>query len=242
MRPKPSTQELWNETVESSSDTDEGESVSGDGNLNKRVDYNDVKVTETAEEVRVRLAKAYLQKLGDENEEAEISSSGESDREGDGEESYRAAVDGESEEILDRVGVRLERERKSKEGTLRRNIAHQLERKGAHSLLLKGVNEENVFAGHKLTVTCVALSGDDRLAASGSKDNAVFLWDIEKKGKRVLIPKWKQGSGVSAYSGEVLAVALSSDGRFLASGGRDRLCITLHVHLTPLMLFCFHVH
>ncbi len=224
MKPKPSTRELWNETVESSSDSDEGEPVSGDGNLNTKVEYSDDRGTETSEEVRVRLAKAYLQKLGnEENEEAEISSSGESDREDDEEGSYRrAAVDGENEVIEDRIGVRLERERKSKEGTLRRKIAHQLEIKGAHSLLARGVNEEDVCAGHKLPVTCVTLSSNDRLAASGGKDNAVFLWDVEKKEKRILKPKWKPGSGVSAFSGEVLAVALSSDGRFLASGGRDR--------------------
>ncbi len=224
MKPKPSTQELWNETVESSSDSDKGEPVSGDANLNKKAEYGDDRGTETSEEVRIRLAKAYLHKLENE-EEAEISSSGESDDEEDDEEgSYRRTtpVEEENEEIDDRIGVRLERARRSKEGTLRRKIAHQLERKGAHSLLARGVNEEDVCAGHKLPVTCVTLSNDDRLAASGGKDNAVFLWDVEKKEKRALIPKWKPGSGVSAYGGEILAVALSSDGRFLASGGRDR--------------------
>ncbi len=232
MKPKPTPQELWNETVESSSDSDEGESVSGDRNLNKNIDHHYDRGTETAEEVRVRLAKAYLQKLGnEESEEAKkISSSGESDSEDDEEGSYRADIDREEEETDDdRIGVRLERERKLKEGTLRRKIAHQLERKSAHSLLTRGVNEDDVCTGHKLPVTCVALSSDDRLAASGGKDNAVFLWDVEKKEKRVLMPKWKSWSDVSAFSREVLAVALSSDGRFLASGGRDRSCLALHM-------------
>ncbi len=223
--------------MESSSDSDEGENVSGGGNLNKSIDHDDGRGTETAEEVRVRLAKAYLQKLGnEENEKAEeISSPAESGSEDDEEGSYRAGVDREEEESNDedRIGVRLERERKSREGTLRRKLAHQLESKSAHSLLTRGVNEEDVWTGHKLPVTCVALSSDDRLAASGGKDNAVFLWDVEKKQKRVLIPKWKSGSDVSTFSREVLAVALSSDGRFLASGGRDRYCLSRYYTSTP---------
>ena len=100
--------------------------------------------------------------------------------------------------------------------------------------------------GHRLPLTCVALSADDRHCFSGSKDNAVIQYDVETGQRLTYVRRpWRSGrsgcgggggggggggsgsrAGVvqsTAAHGEILALATSSDGRLLASGGRDRL-------------------
>lgn len=74
-------------------------------------------------------------------------------------------------------------------------------------------------------MTCVALSSDDAIVYSGSKDNSIVRWDIEGGGKTTLHPKWsrKTHPDTQAGSGEVLAIAVTSDGKYLAAGGRDCL-------------------
>lgn len=71
----------------------------------------------------------------------------------------------------------------------------------------------------------MALSADDSTIYSGSKDNAVVRWDVEASGatKIVLHPKWarKTHPDTQAVSGEVLAMAVTTDGKYLACGGRD---------------------
>lgn len=76
----------------------------------------------------------------------------------------------------------------------------------------------------QLAVTCVELSRDEGSAFSASKDNALHRWDVAT-GKRVAVlsPSWKGAScGYKAHEKEVLAMAASSDGRYLAAGGRDQ--------------------
>lgn len=67
------------------------------------------------------------------------------------------------------------------------------------------------------------LTRDERTAYSASKDNSVVSWDVESgKKKAVLVPSWKGGCGYPAHKREVLAMAVSSDGRYLATGGRAK--------------------
>ncbi|CAM9669417.1 unnamed protein product [Phaeothamnion confervicola] len=135
-----------------------------------------------------------------------------------------AAVGGDGVFVVDRVGARLERARLEASGTLRRDLAAAMVGHSVDAASLRWLS-----GAHDLALTCVALAVDDRTALSGSKDNAVLKWDVET-GQRTatLLPKWKRGSGPKppaqkAHSAEVLAVALSADGRFAAAGGRDRL-------------------
>lgn len=89
---------------------------------------------------------------------------------------------------------------------------------------------------HHLSVTAVALAEDDSKGFSASKDGAIMHWDVETgKSEKYLWPsedvlishqaKPPQNSA-KKRSKNVLALAVSSDGRLLASGGLDR-----HVHL-----------
>ena len=76
----------------------------------------------------------------------------------------------------------------------------------------------------QLSVTAVALTTDNTAIYSGSKDNSVIAWDVETGSKQILLPAWNRHSapeGKHCNDGEVLAVAVSSDGKYVVSGGRD---------------------
>lgn len=73
-----------------------------------------------------------------------------------------------------------------------------------------------------MPVTCVAVTSEGGTAYTGSKDCCLIQWDIEHGGKSI----WK-GRRLEGFEGghchEVLSVAVSSDGKYVASGGRDGL-------------------
>ena len=89
---------------------------------------------------------------------------------------------------------------------------------------------------HRQSVTAVALSDDDLKGFSASKDGTILQWDVESgKTEKFQWPSEdilkshgaKDPRGrLKKHSKSVLALAVSSDGRYLASGGLDR-----HVHL-----------
>ena len=93
-----------------------------------------------------------------------------------------------------------------------------------------------VLVKHRQSVTAVALSDDDLKGFSASKDGTILQWEVESgKSEKYRWPsedilkshgaKDPRGLG-KKHSKSVLALAVSSDGRYLASGGLDR-----HVHL-----------
>lgn len=64
-------------------------------------------------------------------------------------------------------------------------------------------------------------------AYTGSKDNAVIGWDLETGKKDFMRSKWSphvyetNGRCIQQHEGEVLAIATSYDGKYIAFGGRD---------------------
>lgn len=85
------------------------------------------------------------------------------------------------------------------------------------------------LSGHKGPVTSVACSSDSTQIFSGSKDNAVIRWDTETSAKTFLKNTWKRDSLSSdqCHHGEILAVACSSDSKYVACGGRDK-CVRIY--------------
>lgn len=108
-----------------------------------------------------------------------------------------------------------------------RTVAHSLENHTFSKIVLSGhqvvIAFQFLFTLLQLAVTAVALSSDDRTVYSVSKDNSLIAWDIETSSKQVLIPKWRRSThqDVQCHSGELLSVAVTSDGRYVACGGRD---------------------
>jgi ribosomal RNA-processing protein 9 len=84
--------------------------------------------------------------------------------------------------------------------------------------------------GHRLAVTSAVASEDARVLFTAGKEGSIIKWDL-RTGKRqstfqkVRLDKQKKKmreGEVQGHTDEVLALALSSDARYLASGGKDR--------------------
>lgn len=175
---------------------------------------------ETAAETRKRVAEAYLEKVRAiakrerENEEGMKDSDDEEERKG------------ERDSLVAKI---LQQEQQEESGRVRRLIASRVQKP-------EESDEFRILVKHHQSVTAVALSEDDSLGFSASKDGSIVHWDVESgKTVKYLWPaedvlkshglKDPQGRA-KKQSKQVLALAISSDGRYLASGGLDR-----HIHL-----------
>ncbi|KAL3699535.1 hypothetical protein R1sor_017557 [Riccia sorocarpa] len=171
---------------------------------------------ETAQEKRLRLAKAYLNKIRssakDESEEDED--------EGENEEAKRGARDSMVADLL--AQRQLE-----ESGRVQRKFAHRV----VQSLPLP--SGRVVSRRHRQTVTAVCLTEDDSRGFAASKDGLIVQWDIEtgqseKYDWPTVEPSTSGGNGgkssksKSGGSKHILAMAVSSDGRYLAAGGLGR--------------------
>ncbi|KAJ8299309.1 hypothetical protein KUTeg_023369 [Tegillarca granosa] len=134
---------------------------------------------ETAQEKKLRLVKKYLSQLEDE------------------ESSKR-----EDKEIhKDIISHRLKQDLLEQTGKLQKQVADDYIQPTEDNIL--------VLRGHKLPVTCLVISPDDRYIFSGSKDCSVIKLTKE-----------------NGHTTHVLCLAISSDGKYLASGGRD---MSIHI-------------
>ena len=163
---------------------------------------------ETADERRVRLTKAYIQHVrreaGEEKERrAEEDGADVDDDEGEGE--------GEMEDV---VSHRLLRDAEAASIPRQRRPLAERYRRWA----TEGLPRPRLCRGHRLSVTCTAVRSDDRLAYSAAKDGSCIEWDVES-GRRLC--EWRPREAGSGAKSHILGLALSSDGRFLATGGAD---------------------
>ncbi|KAJ1948414.1 pre-rRNA processing protein [Linderina macrospora] len=168
---------------------------------------------ESAADKRLRLAKEYIGKVRTAAEQH----SGEIDA---------AQID------RDLIAERLMTDAKERTGKWSRRIAEQF---------LYGVDEEHLTElkqGSRSTITCAAVTPDGKFVFSGSKDGSMTKWDAQN-GKRIWTVKAqrkqkggnKSGQAADAEAGKkkavghsdhILSIAISSDGQFVATGGRDR--------------------
>lgn len=178
---------------------------------------------ETAGEKRQRIAKAVMDKV------RELQRKKEEDEE---EEEVEEGIHRESEKegLRDSLVAKiLQQEQLEESGRVRRAMASRVQKP-------ETTDGFRVLLKHRQSVTAVALSEDDSRGFSASKDGTIFHWDVDS-GKREKY-QWpsdqvlkshgvKDRQGVATkHSKHVLALAVSSDGRYLATGGLDR-----HVHL-----------
>ncbi|CAI0545516.1 unnamed protein product [Linum tenue] len=190
---------------------------SGHGDEDEEIDeYAD----ETAAEKKVRLGKEALQKfMAIEKKFAE-------EDDGEVEEGIGYEKEGERDSLVAR---KLMKEQLEESGRLRRDVASRVEKPETGDGF-------RYLVKHTHPVTAVCLSDDELRGFSASKDGSIVQWDIESgKSERYKWPTEKilKSHGAkdpegraTKHSKSVLALAVSPDGRYLASGGSDR-----HIHL-----------
>nr|BAK03709.1 predicted protein [Hordeum vulgare subsp. vulgare] len=173
---------------------------------------------ETAGEKRMRMTKEYLERIADavkRNKEEEEEDDEDDDDEDDGLPGGR------------RVAKLLRKKQLVESGRQRLSLAARV--------LPPGQQDGFKFiAKHRQPVTAVALSKDSDKGFSASKDGVILHWDVEtgKSDKylwpteKVLVSHHAKAPLSKKRSQHVLALAVSSDGRYLATGGFDR-----HIHL-----------
>ncbi|KAJ2712571.1 pre-rRNA processing protein, partial [Coemansia spiralis] len=161
---------------------------------------------ETAAEKRLRLAKEYIGKVKASTEaEAEA---GEYDA---------AQID------RDLIAERLLTDAQERSGRWSRRIAVGFARAAEEEPEVRVLRN-----GHRLPVTSVAVTPDGRFVYSGSKDGSLIKWQRESgaklkvfygqnRGKKRQAPSYRLG-----HCDHILAIAVSSDSKFVATGGRDR--------------------
>lgn len=156
---------------------------------------------ETAQEKRLRLAKVYLEKImtqetGDIHDETD---------------------DGGVEEL---VGARLQQDALEAMGKLFKKVAAD------YVAFEFDASSAKFLKGHRLPVTSLCLLEDGKTAFSAAKDGSLLRWDLAQQKKTALTLPMDDVATEKAKTDNdrcVLALAASSDGKFLVSGGRDKL-------------------
>ncbi|XP_068107672.1 U3 small nucleolar RNA-interacting protein 2 [Hyperolius riggenbachi] len=148
---------------------------------------------ETAQEKKLRLAKEYLQQLQAQEEERQ---------------------DDESQDV---IASRLQEDVLEQRGRLRRQLAKEL--------LPPEPTEIRLLRGHQLPVTCIVITPDDKHIFSGSKDCSIIKWSVIDGKKVHKIPGGRKGCGDThvGHTAQILCMAVSSDGKYLASGDDNKL-------------------
>ncbi|XP_067683417.1 U3 small nucleolar RNA-interacting protein 2-like isoform X2 [Haliotis asinina] len=150
---------------------------------------------ETAQEKKLRLTKQYLAQL----------EASEADREDE---------DGGTR---DAISHRLKQDQLELAGKLQREVADLLEFPDSTQL--------RELRGHRLPVTCIVISPDSKHIFSGSKDCSLIKWCAETGKKLKVIPGGKKGTEKThvGHTAHILSLAISTDGKFLASGDRNNI-------------------
>ncbi|KAJ2770947.1 pre-rRNA processing protein [Coemansia nantahalensis] len=166
---------------------------------------DDDALMETAAEKRLRLAKEYIGKVKAVTE----AESGDYDA---------AQMD------RDLIAERLLTDAQERSGRWSRRIASSFvgpaEEAAAGARVLR--------TGHRLPVTSVAVTPDGRFVYSGSKDGSLIKWQRESgaklkvfygqnRAKKRQAPNHRLG-----HCDHILAIAVSHDSKYVATGGRDR--------------------
>ena len=202
--------------------------------------------SETADEKRVRLTRLYLQSIRDGRHDTTTGRGRRAEQHSGGADDGSSS-NGSSGAVSGRVEDQLEGESEDGDDSsadLEAAISHRLradldsQRGMRHTSSLASLIPRSPsvrsLRGHRLSVTCTALSHDDTVAFSGSKDGTIIQWDVESGQKRALwggsgsgqstgtapVPAMAFSSGGERRRG-VMALSASSDGRLLASAGQD---------------------
>ncbi|GAA5813294.1 hypothetical protein MFLAVUS_006769 [Mucor flavus] len=163
------------------------------------VESEDEEIKETAAEKRVRLAKAYLGTI---------------------EETLDDDIVGFDAADLDRdlIAERLKKDDDETEGRIHLRIADTFKFDNIESL------KTTQCRGHQLPVTAVALAENGSVFYSASKDGSIVKWDAKTYQKLHTFPGGRKGvKNYNGHTDHILCLAISFDGQYLASGGKDKI-------------------
>uniref|UniRef100_A0A8C3AD32 U3 small nucleolar RNA-interacting protein 2 n=1 Tax=Cyclopterus lumpus TaxID=8103 RepID=A0A8C3AD32_CYCLU len=92
-------------------------------------------------------------------------------------------------------------------------------------LMPPDASEIRVLRGHKLPITCLVISSDDKYIYSAAKDCSIIKWDVESGKKLHTIPGGRKGTEDRhvGHTTHILCMAISSDGKYLATGDVNKL-------------------
>ncbi|XP_048346776.1 U3 small nucleolar RNA-interacting protein 2 [Sphaerodactylus townsendi] len=165
-----------------------------DSPAKKKNNEAEEEIEETPQEKKLRLAKLYLEQLRQQEEEKA------------------------EEEALERdlVAGRLKEDVLEQKGKLQRQIAK--------SLQLPNQADIQVLQGHRLPITCLVISPDDKYIFSAAKDCSIIKWDVENGRKLHVIHGGKKVTEEShGHTAHIMSMAISSDGKYLATGDKNKL-------------------
>lgn len=202
----------------------------GRGKTNKRRDEDDI----TSEESEEEIDKVYQRKNADD-------SSSESDYETADQKRKRLA-----QEHLQQLKAYIASDDEEGEIVARQLHQESLEKRGRHhreiaAKLIEPSSEHiTTCRGHQLTLTCLVITPDNKHIFTGSKDSSIIKWNVDT-GKKVhtMFGSHVKSDGIG-HSSHILCLGVTSDGQYLASGGRDRVikiwnahtCVLIHATTT----------
>jgi WD40 repeat protein len=89
---------------------------------------------------------------------------------------------------------------------------------------------EKVFLkGHKKAITCLEWLPDNSKIITASKDCNLALWDLQSQTKTFFKGE-KFNRAIQGHFDEVCSFAVSPNGKFLVSGGKDRVVRVWDIH------------
>lgn len=184
---------LNNEEIESDLESEIVENNTSGKSIHLELDDD---AEETAQDKKVRLAKLYLAEI--EREERERAE--------------REVID------KDAIAHRLKEDYLEQSGKLKKTVADNYVGFDSSGMQFLRCKE------HKLAITCLVISSDNKFIYSGSKDCGIVKWSLVDRCKVNCRPRIQKGSKDSdnGHTATVLCIAISSDNRFLASGGENR--------------------
>ncbi|KAK2915146.1 U3 small nucleolar RNA-interacting protein 2 isoform X2 [Channa argus] len=161
----------------------------------KRHSNEENEYEETPQEKKLRLAKLYLEQLKEEEEKKTE------------EDSFETHL----------IAGRLQEEVLEQKGKLQRLIAKDL--------IPPDASEIRLLRGHKLPITSVVITPDDKCIFSAAKDCSIIKWDVESGKKLHTIHGGRKGTEDRhvGHTAHILCMAISSDGKYLATGDMNKL-------------------
>ena len=89
--------------------------------------------------------------------------------------------------------------------------------------------ERTFLKGHKGAITCLDWEMDNKSIITGAKDCCHIRWDLESQ-KKVFFRGVKFDRTIEGHNDEILCQAISPNGKYLVSGGKDRIVRVWDIH------------